>query len=518
MNGAQALMRAAADAGVRACFANPGTTEMQLVEALDHEPRIRPVLGLFEGVVTGAADGYARMVDMPALTILHLGPGMANGLANLHNARRADSPVVNLVGDHATWHRDADAPLTSDIVGLAEPMSGWVRTSRHADELSDDVVDAISASLEPPGQVTTLILPQDLAWTEVEQRPSPALRHEQRALVGTAQVEAVANELRAAGRSAILLVGGTGARREGLVAAARIEAATGCRVLLEPNPARLERGVDLPSLSRVPYFPEQAKEVFASATLCVLAGATDPVSFFGYPGSQSRPRPDSCQLVSLASPAHDVGHALEALAAALDAPEWVAPASPTGGLSLPTGSNLGPAELGAALAALQPDGAIVVDESITSGGGYAAAARNASAHDVLALTGGAIGYGLPAAVGAAVACPDRRVIALQADGSGMYTLQALWTMARESLDVTVVICANHRYRILEIELARAGVQDPGRASRALTDLASPGIDWVSLGRGMGVPSVGADTADQLVEHLRRAFAEPGPALIEARML
>lgn len=518
MNGAQALMRAAADAGVTACFANPGTTEMQLVEALDHEPRIRPVLGLFEGVVTGAADGFARMADHPALTILHLGPGMANGLANLHNARRADTPVVNLVGDHASWHLDADAPLTSDIVGLAEPMSGWVRTSRHSDELADDVVDAISASLEPPGQVATLVLPQDLAWTEVEQRPSPALRPEQRELVSASHIESVARALKAEGPAAILLIGGSGARRDGLIAAARIAAATGCRVLLEPNPARLERGAGIPSFSRVPYFPEQAREVFSTATLCVLAGTTDPVSFFGYPGSQSRPRPESCELVGLASRAHDVSHALAALATALEAPEWDGSDSGAEELVAPTGSKLGPAELGAALAALQPENTIVVDESVTSGGGYARAARRAPAHDVLALTGGAIGYGLPAAVGAAVACPDRRVVALQADGSGMYTLQALWTMARESLDVTVVICANQTYRILEMELARAGVSDPGGASRALTDLGSPEIDWVSLGRGMGVPSVAAETADDLVKHLQRSFAEAGPSLIEARIM
>ncbi len=519
MNGAQALMKAAADAGVRACFANPGTTEMQLVEALDHEPRIRPVLGLFEGVVTGAADGFARMAEIPAVTILHLGPGLANGLANLHNARRADTPVVNLVGDHATWHRDADAPLTSDIESLAHPMSGWVRTSRHGDELAGDVVDAISAAVEPPGQVATLILPQDLTWAEVEQQPSPVARLQQRELVGTAHVESVAETLRRAGREAIVLVGGTGTRREGLAAAARIEAATGARILLEPNPARLERGAGIPSFSRVPYFPEQAGEVFASATLCVLAGATDPVSFFGYPNSRSRPRPESCELVGLASPAADVVHALESLAAALDAPAYTdgvvgRPSSPV----LPTGSKLGPAELGTALAILQPEDAIIVDESVTSGGVYAGAARQAHPHDVLALTGGAIGYGLPAAVGAAVACPDRRVIALQADGSGMYTLQALWTMAREALDVTVVVCANRSYRILEIELARAGVSDPGTASRGLTDLGQPALDWVALGRGLGVPSVSATSADELVEHLRWSLAEPGPSLIEAQIM
>ena len=515
MDGALALMRTAADAGVRACFANPGTTEMQLVAALDHERRIRPVLGLFEGVATGAADGYGRMAEMPALTLLHLGPGLGNGLANLHNARRANTPVVSLVGDHATWHRDADAPLTSDIESLARPMSGWVHTAGHPGDLAADVAEALSASLEPPGQVATLIVPQDVAWGEIAESASPPVQPATRSMVSPAVVEDVAQALHRAGESAILLVGGTGNRRDGLLAAARVASATGCRVLTEPNPARAERGAGVPAFGRVPYFPEQAAEVFESASMLVLAGATDPVNFFGYPGQRSHPRTESCELVGLATPGEDVVHALDALATALDAPSVS-----TGTASvpeLPTGAALGPGELGAALASLQPEGAIVVDEAITSGGPYAGAARTAAPHDVLTLTGGAIGYGLPAAVGAAVACPDRRVIALQADGSGMYTLQALWTMARESLDVTVVVCANRTYRILEVELMRAGVTEPGPAAASLTGLGRPDLDWVSLAHGMGVPGLAATTADELVDGLSRAFATDGPMVVEARL-
>jgi acetolactate synthase I/II/III large subunit len=515
MDGAQAAMRAAADAGVTACFANPGTTEMQLVAALDTEPRIRPVLGLFEGVVTGAADGFGRMAGFPALTILHLGPGLANGLANLHNARRASSPVVNLVGDHAGWHRDADAPLTSDIVSLAEPMSDWVGSGRRAEELAGDVVQAISMSLEPPGQVATLIVPQDAAWTEIEDVASPSIRPATRALVPSARIEAVAETLRTAGEHGILLIGGTGVRRDGLLAAARIQAATACQVLTESNPSRAERGAGIPSFGRVPYFPEQSAAVFADAPVLVLAGATDPVNFFGYPGQRSHPRTESCELVSLARPADDIVHALEAVASVLDAPAVAVPSS-TPPL-VPSGATLGPAELGAALASLQPEGAIVVDEAITSGGPYAGLASAAPPHDVLSLSGGAIGYGLPAAVGAAVACPGRRVIALQADGSGMYTLQALWTMAREALDITVVVCANRTYRILQVELARAGISEPGEAAQGLTGLGAPDLDWVSLARGMGVDGKLATTADTLVDGLRQSFATPGPMLIEARL-
>jgi acetolactate synthase-1/2/3 large subunit len=515
MDGAQALMRTAADAGVTACFANPGTTEMQLVAALDHEPRIRPVLGLFEGVVTGAADGFARMTGMPALTILHLGPGLANGLANLHNARRASTPVVNLIGDHATWHRDADAPLASDIESLARPMSGWFRAAHHADHLATDMADAVAAALDPPGQVASLVVPQDLAWSEVDLAAVPQVKQPSRPLVAPARIEEIAELLRRTGERAILMVGGTGLRRDGLLAAARVRGATGCRVLTESNPARLERGAGIPSFGRVPYFPEPARQAFDGTEVLVLAGATDPVNFFGYPGQDSHPRPESCELVGLAEPGDDVVHVLGALADALDAPAATVPSVERP--APPTGSDLGPAQLGAAIAALQPEGAIIVDESVTSGGGYAAVAPGAPPHDVLALTGGAIGYGLPSAVGAAVACPDRQVIAFQADGSGMYTVQSLWTMARESLDVTVLLCANRRYRILEVELARAGITEPGPAARSLTDLGGPQLDWVSIARGMGLHADRATTADALVEQLARAIATPGPALVEVVM-
>ncbi len=516
MNGAEHLMQALADNGVTACFANPGTTEMHMVAALDAEPRIRPVLGLFEGVVTGAADGYGRMSDDPAITILHLGPGLANGLANLHNARRAHTPIVNLVGDHATWHRDADAPLTSDIESLARPMSIWVHSAVKADHLASDGVDAITAATAPPGGPATLIIPQDACWTDVDPTgPTRRAEPPSRRLVSPSDVDDVAGALRDAGSRGVLLLGTTALRRDGYLAAARVAAATGCRVMTQGMSGRSERGSGIPSFPGVPYFPEQATEALADATLMVLVGATDPVSFFGYPGQPSHPRPHSCELVSLAGIADDAGHAVDALAASLDAPASVVPdlAVP----DLPSGTDLGPAQLGAALAHLQPEGAIVVDEGITSGGAYSAMALGAPAHDVLSLSGGAIGQGLPVAVGAAVACPDRRVIALQADGSGMYTVQSLWTMARESLDVSVVVCSNRSYRILQVELARAGVTEPGPGAAALTDLGHPDLDWVHLAKGMGVDGRRAETADELVDALRWSLAAEGPSLVDVRL-
>jgi acetolactate synthase-1/2/3 large subunit len=512
MNGAESLIATAARAGVEVCFSNPGTTEMQLVSALDSVPGVRPVLGLFEGVCTGAADGYARMPRRPALTLLHLGPGFGNGIANLHNARRAGAPVVNLIGDHATWHVAADAPLTSDIVSLARPVSGWVHTAQSATELSGDVARAIEAALSPPGQVATLIVPQDCAW-ERAAVPANPLPRPGPAPVPTRTVEAIASCLQRGGPT-LLLLGNEALRESGLRAAARVEAATGCRVMLETFVSRLERGAGLPAFEQLPYFPEQAIESLAKFSSIVLAGAREPVAFFGYPDTPSRLLPESCERLLLARPGDDVEGALGAVAEAVGAgpapaafAEAAVPERPTGELTVGT--------LGQALAALLPEGAIVMNEAATSGLAFSAFTKGSPRHTMLSLTGGAIGQGLPCALGAAVACPDRRVIAFQADGSGMYTLQALWTMARESLDVTVVICANRSYRILQVELARAGVAEPGRGARSLMDLTHPTLDWVSLGRGMGVPGTCVERADDLVRALARSLAEPGPSLIEA---
>jgi len=511
VTGAESLVRTALDAGIEVCFANPGTTEMPLVTALDSVPGMRAVLGLFEGVCTGAADGYARMRGTPAMTLLHLGPGFANGLANLHNARRAHSPLVNVVGDQATWHLAADAPLTSDIAGLAAPMSRWVKANISVQSLGADTAEAIRQSLEPPGGVATLTVPADCQWSDggsVARVGSPS---PQRAVAG-ATIDQVAAALRRRPSAAILL-GGQALTGRGLNAAARVAAASGCRLLSETFSARIERGAGIPAVTRLPYFPEQAHEALAGVQTLILAGAKDPVSFFGYPGVRSRLAPEGCALELLAKVEEDVTSALEALGDALGAakltsiPRLEAPTNPTGPLTLAT--------LGGAIAALQPEGAIIVDEAATSGGPYGSLAASAKPHSCLMLTGGAIGQGLPTAVGAAIACPDRRVIAFQADGSGMYTVQALWTMARESLDVTTVLCSNRAYRILQIEAARAGNVEPGPKLRGLTALEPPVLDWSALARGFGVPAVKVETADDLVKHLGHALSERGPSLIEA---
>jgi acetolactate synthase-1/2/3 large subunit len=510
MTGADRLLQTAAAAGIDVCFANPGTTEMPLVAALDRAPGMRAVLGLFEGVCTGAADGYARMAGRPALALLHLGPGFANGIANLHNARRAGTPMLVVVGDHATWHTAADAPLASDIVSLASPVSGWVRSVRRADDVASDTAAAIEAAGSPPGQVATLIVPADCQWDAASGAPV-AVRTDVPSSVSDDRIDTAVRALRAG--NAALLVGGAALGERGLRAAARIGAASGARLLHDAFVARLERGAHLPEFERIPYFPEQAVQALAGLRTLLLAGTRDPVAFFGYPDGRSRIAADDCERLVLAAPHEDAVGALETLAEALAAPP---PAPlPVRPHPVPPSGALDVAALGQALAALQPDGAIVVDEGLTSSAPWFAASAAALPHSVLGLTGGAIGQGLPCAVGAAIAAPDRKVIALQADGSGMYTLQALWTMAREQLDIVTIICANRSYRILQVELARAGITAPGPAARALADLARPELDWTALAAGLGVPAVRVDCADALVKELSRALATPGPTLVEA---
>jgi acetolactate synthase-1/2/3 large subunit len=511
--GADSLVETAVRAGIEICFANPGTTEMPLVAALDRAPGLRAVLALFEGVCTGAADGWARMRGRPAATLVHLGPGLANGLANLHNARRARSPVVNWIGDQATHHLEFDAPLTSDILALTGSV-GWSRSVKSAQEMSEASLAAVEAALGAPGRVASLILPADCQWSEgpAAAHTKPTMRR--RAPSADALRDAAAS-LRAGG--ACLLLGADALGERGLVAAARLATATPCEVLLETFPARLERGRHLPVFPGLPYFPEQGREALARARSLVLAGARDPVAFFAYPGQPSRLAPEGAAVLPLADP--DAGvDAVAALEALVD--ELRAPAAPVAARSLAAApASTGPLDLnqlGRTIAAATPEHAIVVNEAATSGLPWQAThSANAKPHTVLGLTGGAIGQGLPTALGAAVACPDRRVIAFQADGSGLYTVQALWSLAREGADVTAVICSNRKYRILQAELARAGVAEPGPKARALTELSRPDLDWVALAKGFGIPGRAVRTEAELADALARALAQPGPSLIEA---
>ncbi|MGV0805575.1 acetolactate synthase large subunit [Mycolicibacterium setense] len=510
--GAEVVVNRLLAEGVDVCFANPGTSEMHFVAALDAAPAMRPVLCLFEGVATGAADGYARIAGMPAATLLHLGPGMANGLANLHNARRAFSPVVNVVGDHATYHQALDAPLESDIDALARWAHGSVHRPESAADLDAAVHAAVQSATSTPEHVATVILPADYSWASAPQNPL------QDNLVGqkssspdhteTLDLAGAAELLRAQGERAVLLLGGAATGVDDLQAAARIRAATGARVLVETFPARLARGQGVPAIERLGYLAEQATQQLSGTTHLVLVGARSPVSFFAYPGKPSVLVPDGTEVRNLAI--DDLSRLADELGGQL-------PNTPQPGpVELPTGT-LNPQNLAQVIAALLPQNAIISDEANTSGVFLPAATASSPRHDVLTLTGGAIGQGLPVAVGAAIAAPDRPVIALQSDGSAAYTISALWTMAREHLDVTVVILNNHAYAILQLELLRVGTQADGERSRSLLDLSRPDIDFASIAEGFGVPATRAGTAQELADQFRAALAEPGPHLIDAAL-
>ncbi|HUC09126.1 MAG TPA: acetolactate synthase large subunit [Stellaceae bacterium] len=511
MNGAESLVRTLVGGAVDVCFANPGTSEMHFVAALDRVDGMRCVLGLFEGVVTGAADGYARMSERPAATLLHLGPGLANGLANIHNANKASSPMVNIVGDHATYHRKYDAPLTSDIEGLARPSSHWVKTSPDAMSIAADGAAAIAAARQLPGQIATLILPADTAWNDGSgpasvappAGPKPVSR------------EAVAEAARAlgSGEPCLILMTGRGLRQDGLELAGKIAAKTGARLMAQGSNARTQRGRGRVFLERVPYVVDQATRVLAGLKHIILVGAKMPVAFFAYPNKPSLLSPPDALGHVLARLDEDMIGALEALAeevGALRTPAPVVNEPPPVKASGP----ITPEALGASLGALLPENAIVVDEAVTTGRGFFAPTRSAAPHDWLSNMGGSIGLGMPLATGAAVACPDRKVVTLEGDGSAMYTVQSLWTQAREGLDVTTLLFSNRSYAILRGELANVGAGNPGRKALDMLTLDHPDLDFVALARGMGVPGARVADMDEFNRRLAEGLATPGPYLVE----
>jgi acetolactate synthase-1/2/3 large subunit len=515
MNGAEATLKTLADCGVEACFANPGTSEMQMVAAFDREQRVRPVLCLFEGVATGAADGYARIAGKPATTLLHLGPGLANGGANLHNARRAYTPMVNIVGDHATDHRQYDAPLQSDIESLAWPHSIWVKSAETADEAPRLAVEAVAASCGPPGGVATLILPADSAWSQTKDDHSTvALPLHRYAIPAPAsRIEAAAKAIRAA-KKPLLLLGSLACDERALQEAARLSAA-GVRVMTDTFISRLPRGAGRFAPDRMAYFGEMALADLAGVDLMLLAGTKAPVAFFAYPAMPSLLVPDGCRVETLSELHEDAAAALEALAEVLGARK----AAPDQAFHMPDKprGELTAYAIGDSVARWAPEGTIVCDDAVTAGLPIFMQTRCAQPHDWLMLTGGAIGAGMPLAVGAAVAAKDRKVLSLNGDGAGAYTLQSLWTMAREGLDVTVVVFANHAYRILNIELMRTRSGEAGPAAERLLDLGDPRLDWVSLAQGFGVPAVRCASAEDFDKALAKALATPGPQFIEAVM-
>ncbi len=512
-NGADLLAQTLAENGIDTCFANPGTTEMHLVAAFGRETRMATHLCVFEGVATGAADGFARMAGRPAVTLLHLGPGLANGMANLHNAKKAATPIVNIVGEHATHHLGLQAPLTADIEAMAATVSESVITATSADTIGADTAELLSDLTGPGAGVGTLVVPNDVAWTTTE-TSAPRMQHKPKPLHDPAMVGPAARALQA-GPGSLLLLGAAFITKRSAELAHAIERKTGCLVLAEAAVARMERGGGTPPLKRLPFHVDPATDLLKQVRVAVLAGARAPVAFFAYPGRASELLPDETEILALSPPLGELEVALEALAAELGARpvKYTSADVPNTDPQAP----IAPDTLGAAVARTLPDRAIVVDESITNGGFLFTLCGEGKSHDWLNNRGGSIGYSMPVSIGAAVACPDRKVLCITGDGSALYTLQSLWTMARSKLDVTVVILANRSYRILANEMSKIGAGTPTDTTTPLLSLENPQLDWVQLANGHGVDAEQVSNSAELEAALQRAFSRGGPRLIEAVM-
>ena len=513
MNGAESLIKTLKNCDVDVCFINPGTSEMHFVAALDEVDGFRCVLGLFEGVVSGAADGYARMAGKPAVTLTHLGVGLANALANIHNARRGKTPMVNIVGDHATYHLQYDAPLTSDIEGIAGPMSDWVYTSKNSKDIARDTARAVQAAGH--NKVATLMLPTDVSWSDNPNGPAEPLAIAPREKVSAEDV-AKAAEMLADGDSTMVFIGGAHIDVDMGIMMSKISKATGARVGTECLLQRVTRGEGSVALPRLPYRPELAMNFLQGVKKLVLVGAEAPVAFFAYPNQPSVLTEEGCEILQLATADHDLGACLNDLATAVNAQQAeadtcarVLPPMPSGPLTISSFAEV--------LANGLPDNAVVVDEGSSAGVFCYGATTAAAPHDWMMLTGGSIGWGIPSSIGAAVASPDRKVVCLAADGGAMYTVQGLWSLARENLDVTVIILNNKKYNILEAEFAMTGAKGgkPRPKAASVMDIGNPDIDFLGLARGMGITATRATTAEELREQMEAALSAKGPRVIDA---
>ncbi|EAQ97698.1 acetolactate synthase large subunit [Congregibacter litoralis] len=512
MNGAEALLKTLVESEVEICFANPGTSEMQLVSAIGQTDAMRPVLCLFEGVVSGAADGYARMADKPAATLLHLGSGFSNSLANMHNARRAGSPIVNIVGDHASYHIQFDAPLTSDLPAITRWGSQWTEIAHSPEELSAAGARAVQASMKGSGQIATVIAPADHAWNEASEA-APALPKAEPLMVAGERVQRIADAI-SNGKKTVIMLGGMALREDNLAQLGAIADAHDVTLMCATFPTRLQRGAGRAVVQRLPYFAEQAADALEPFEQLILLGTAAPVSFFAYPGKEGWLTPEHCELLTLAEPSEDIDTTVAALLNALDIQDR-AKTLHERQIHKVADDSLNPLTIGQIMSNEMPEHAVVSDEGATCGLAMFMCTENAPAHDWLTLTGGAIGQGLPVALGAALACPDRKVIALQADGSAMYTIQALWSMARENVDVTVVLLNNKSYAILNIELARVGAGEPNEKTLSMLDLSRPDMDFASMAKGLGVKASQARSSSEFQVQFAEAMATPGPCLIEA---
>lgn len=519
MNGAQALFKALTDAGIDTCFANPGTSEMQLVYEIGRTKDARAILCLEENVVTGAADGYGRMAGRPAFTLLHVGSGFANGMANLHNAGRANTAIVNIVGANATFHQPNFPEhefINGNIVDIARVVSHWAHQAKSASDLA--VLGALAArySRIGSGKICTVVAPTNCHWDPAIAPPAPdAPMQPPRVSAETIQdVKALLIN----GKKTAIALGSHALFGDGLELAGCIAEKTGIDLLAETTPARLARGEGRVPVKKIPYLPDEAMPALQKYEQLILVGALPPVATFAYKGKPVTKLPPGCQVTAMATVEHDITLALRDLAKAVGAAPKATVREKRSAGAPPTGA-LTDAAIGQSLAVLLPENAILVTDCPTSEAALFSGTEGARAHDYLVGDcGAAIGAGLPVGLGAAVASPDRKTVVLQGDGSGMYTPQTLWTMAREKADVTVVLLKNDSYEILDLELARVRVGEPNDKMLSLLRLNNPSLDWVKIAEGQGVPATRATTAEEFHKQFDAAMRTKGPHLIEAQII
>ncbi|MCL4133723.1 UNVERIFIED_CONTAM: hypothetical protein GTU68_047912 [Idotea baltica] len=429
----------------------------------------------------------------------------------MHNARKARVPMVNLVGDHALRHQQYDAPLSADVEAACAPFSDWVRSGRDAGSFAADAMEALSVATGKPGRIASLVAPADIGWDEGGKMAAP-LTPKGAAALDEDAVTAALGALESGEKTVIIAGGSVLADTEAVALLHGIAEKTGAHILAPTSNRRIERGRGRFAVTKIPYPIDAALKCLAPYGRAILVETLPPVAFFAYPGRPSLLLPEVCDTVTLAGLDGDGSTALAALAdrvgakpaKALDA---ASPARPQAGAI--TLENIG-----AALSAALPEDAIVIDETVSSGAAIFPAGDTAPPNSWLALTGGSIGIGIPLSAGAAIACPDRPVVTLQADGSAMYSIQGLWTQAREGSNVTTIILANRAYEILKGELHNVGAQ-PGPDALSMLNLDRPELDFVALARGMGVPGRRVDDVRDLMRAIKDAAAEPGPYLIEA---
>lgn len=514
VNGAEALVATLEACGVTACFANPGTTELEIVAALDRSAGIRSVPVLFEGVAVGAADGFGRMSGIPGAALLHTGAGFPNGLSAVLNAAKASSPSIAIVGDHPLAIREWNHVIASgvDIERVAAPYAKWVRRSRLT-TVGQDAADAFAAACSAPGGPATLVVPSDVAWSAGAEPGRPSAAQKPSPVSAEAVLQA-AYALRLPGEAALVLHGEATVDPAALRAAADIAATTGCRVMARAS--RIVRGPDFLPVEFLPYSPMLAIEALKGIRHLVLVGAHPPIMPWTYPDRSAPMMADpECRIWTLARPEENVVDALTTLAAEIGGDRSRAAPQPAPGMApVPASGTVTPDALAQSIAALIPENAIVIDESVTTGRSFYQVSAASRPHDWLRNLGGALGYGQPVAIGSAIACPDRKVIVLQGDGAAMYTPQSLWTIAHEGLNVLVVIFANRSYEVLRVDMRLRHQNVDGAVNHALTDLGTPAIDWAGLARSLGIRSARLDSMQAFNEAFAREAQTAEPALLE----